>query len=67
MGQVYAQRGGDVAWARRTIDVVIDSLRNEYDILMPTLEALGEALPGFSGSEPGQGGLMDDLFRGVDG
>jgi hypothetical protein len=58
VGQVYAQRGNDVAWARRMIDVVIDSLRNEYDILMPTLEAMGEALPGFDG----WGGLVDDLL-----
>lgn len=71
VGQVYAQRGGDVAWARRMIEVVIDSLRNEYDVLMPTLEALDEALPGFApgpvpgsaGSGSGSGsGTMDDLF-----
>jgi hypothetical protein len=58
VGQVYARRGDDVAWARRMIEVVIDSLRNEYDVLMPTLEALGEALPGFADA----GGSLDDLL-----
>jgi hypothetical protein len=58
VGQVYIQRGRDVAWARRTIDVVIDALRNEYDVLIPTLEALDGALPGFTAA----GGSMDDLF-----
>jgi hypothetical protein len=58
VGQVFAQRGNDVAWARRMVEVVIETLRNDYDLLMPTLEALGEALPGFAGSA----GLMGDLL-----
>jgi hypothetical protein len=57
IGQVYAQRGQDAAWAVRTIDVLIDALRNDYDVLMPALEALGQALPGLSQ----EGGLADDL------
>jgi hypothetical protein len=58
VGQIYVQRGRDVAWAKQMIAVVIDSLRNDYDVLMPTLEALDEALPGFAGVS----GLADDLF-----
>jgi hypothetical protein len=58
VGQVYAQRGRDVVWASRMVEVVIDALKNDYDELMPVLEALDEALPGFAGA----GGSMDDLF-----
>ena len=58
VGQVYAQRGQDAAWAERMIEILIDALRNDYDVLMPTLEALGDALPGFSRD----GGSLDGLF-----
>jgi hypothetical protein len=58
IGQVYAQRGRDTVWAARTIEIVIEALRNEYDVLMPALEALGDALPGFSR----EAGSADDLF-----
>jgi hypothetical protein len=58
VGQVYAQRGHDVPWARRMIDVVIDALRNEYDVLMPALEAIDDALPGFTAAT----GSPDDLL-----
>ena len=58
VGQVYAQRGHDVAWAADVVQFLIDSLRYDYDALMPTLEGLGDALPGYSPV----GGSMDDLF-----
>lgn len=43
--QVYELRGNDDAWALRTIQEVIDLLRSDYELLMPTLETLSEALP----------------------
>jgi hypothetical protein len=39
-------RGQDMAWAVRTIEKLIDLLRNDYDLLVPTLEAISEAVPG---------------------
>lgn len=39
---------GDGAWALRVIDEIIDLLRSDYEVLLPTLEALSEALPAFS-------------------
>jgi hypothetical protein len=41
----YRQRGEDVAWAMRTIAELIELLRSNYDLLIPTLEAISEALP----------------------
>jgi hypothetical protein len=58
VGQVYTQRGHDVVWARAMIEVVIDVLKYDYDVLMPALEALKDALPGFEVS----GGSMDGLL-----
>lgn len=58
IGQVYVQRGRDAAWAAEAVQILVESLRNDYDVLMPALEALGDALPGFSPA----GGSMDDLF-----
>ena len=45
--QVYELRGDDAAWALRTVQEVIELLRSDYDLLMPTLETLSEALPQF--------------------
>ena len=39
-------RGQDMAWTVRTIEKLIDLLRNDYDLLVPTLEAISEAVPG---------------------
>lgn len=43
--QVYELRGEDAAWALRTVQEVIELLRSDYELLMPTLETLSEALP----------------------
>jgi hypothetical protein len=45
----YQQRGADAAWTSRTIQELIELLRSNYDLLIPTLEAISEALPEFSG------------------
>jgi hypothetical protein len=42
----YEQRGQDRAWAMRTIEELIELLRSNYDLLIPTLEAISEAVPG---------------------
>jgi hypothetical protein len=41
----YHQRGDDAGWTLRTIQEVIELLRSNYDLLIPTLEAVSEALP----------------------
>jgi hypothetical protein len=41
----YHQRGADAAWTLRTIQELIELLRSNYDLLIPTLEAISEALP----------------------
>ncbi len=43
--QVYLLRGEDVAWATAVIGELVELLRSNYDILVPTLEALSDALP----------------------
>jgi hypothetical protein len=45
----YQQRGVDAAWTLRTIQELIELLRSNYDLLIPTLEAISDALPEFSG------------------
>lgn len=42
---IYQLRGDDSAWAAAVIIELIELLRSNYDILVPVLEALGEALP----------------------
>ncbi len=42
---VYELRGADDAWALGVIQEIIELLRSNYETLMPTLEALSEALP----------------------
>lgn len=41
----YEQRGWDTEWTMRVIEEVIELLRSNYDVLIPTLEALSDALP----------------------
>lgn len=43
--QVYERRGADVAWAMEMVKALIELLRNDYDLLIPTLEAISENLP----------------------
>ena len=43
---VYRLRGDDDAWALAVIQEVIELLRSDYNTLIPTLEALSDALPG---------------------
>ncbi|MCI0396914.1 MAG: hypothetical protein L0332_27275 [Chloroflexi bacterium] len=45
IGHTYQQRGRDAAWAMRTIEELIELLRSNYDLLVPTLEAISDALP----------------------
>jgi hypothetical protein len=47
----YQLRGRDTAWAMRTVDELIDLLRSNYDLLMPTLEAISETIPGLERME----------------
>lgn len=42
---VYRLRGEDVVWGTAVIEELIELLRSNYDILIPTLEALSDALP----------------------
>jgi len=42
---VYEIRGHDDTWALRVIHELIELLRSNYDVLIPTLEALSNALP----------------------
>ena len=41
----YQQRGYDAAWANKVVRELIELLRSNYDLLIPTLEALSDALP----------------------
>lgn len=41
----YALRGNDEAWAVEVVNELIELLRSNYDVLIPTLEALSDALP----------------------
>ncbi len=42
---VYRLRGEDVVWGTAVIAELIELLRSNYDVLIPTLEALSDALP----------------------
>ncbi|MCA9952600.1 MAG: hypothetical protein KDE48_23285 [Anaerolineales bacterium] len=42
---MYELRGHDVAWAVEAVQELIELLRSSYDILIPTMEALSDALP----------------------
>ena len=43
--QVYEMRGEDQQWALATVKELIELLRADYDLLIPTLEAIGDAIP----------------------
>lgn len=45
IGDVYHKRGQDQTWALQAVAELIDLLRSNYDLLMPTLEGLSELLP----------------------
>jgi hypothetical protein len=42
---MYRRRGDDTEWAILAVQEVIDLLRTNYDVLVPTLEALSDAMP----------------------
>ena len=42
---IYQLRGQDAEWATAVIEELIELLRSNYDILIPTLEAVSDALP----------------------
>ncbi|MCB0011195.1 MAG: hypothetical protein KDE34_04820 [Anaerolineales bacterium] len=50
--QAYDLRGDDAAWALGIIKEIIELLRSNYDLLIPTLEALSDALPGLPIPQP---------------
>ena len=43
--QTFQQRGADGRWAMATIEELIELLRSNYELLVPTLEAIGDAVP----------------------
>ena len=45
INNVYQIRGNDRDWATRALAELIELLRSNYDVLIPTLEALSDALP----------------------
>ena len=48
----YELRGRDTAWAMRTVDELIELLRSNYELLVPTLEAISDAISGLERIEP---------------
>ena len=42
---IYQMRGRDSAWVKKAINELIELLRSNYEVLIPTLEALSDALP----------------------
>ena len=55
--QTYENRGRDLAWATAVVGELVELLRSNYDLLIPVLEALGDALPEMGELEfPAQGG-----------
>ena len=45
INDIYRIRGNDKAWATSALDELIELLRSNYEVLIPTLEALSAALP----------------------
>lgn len=43
--ETYQRRGEDMAWAMKAVAEIIELLRNNYELLVPTLEALSDAMP----------------------
>ena len=52
---VYTLRGDDLAWADRTVKALIEMLRSDYDLLLPLLEAVGDAFPNLGTGDQGLG------------
>ena len=48
MHDVYCRRGDDVQWVVSVVRELIELLRSNYEVLIPTLEALSSALPGLN-------------------
>lgn len=48
IADVYQIRGNDNEWAMDVIAELIELLRSNYEILVPTLEALSDTLPGLT-------------------
>jgi hypothetical protein len=46
MHDVYVQRGEDAAWILAMVRELIELLRSNYEMLIPTLEALNSVVPG---------------------
>ncbi len=42
---IYQIRGNDTVWATKVLAELIELLRSNYEVLIPTLEALSDALP----------------------
>jgi hypothetical protein len=51
--QTYEQRGADSDWAVKTLQELIDLLRSNYDLLIPILESVSDALPELPHQEVG--------------
>jgi hypothetical protein len=45
ISHIYQLRGNDSAWAMGTVQELIQLLRGNYELLVPTLEAISDALP----------------------
>jgi len=45
INNIYQLRGNDAEWATAALAELIELLRTDYDVLIPTLEALSAALP----------------------
>ena len=54
---VYRLRHHDADWAMAAVREIIELLRNNYETLVPVLEALGEALPELDGVPGAAGGF----------
>ena len=50
--QAHALRGDDDGWAAAIVRELIDLLRSDYELLVPALEALSDALPALSVGPP---------------
>ena len=48
MHDVYLRRGEDVQWVVAVVRELIELLRSNYEVLIPTLEALNSAIPGLA-------------------
>ena len=45
LNDMYRIRRNDTKWVREALDELIELLRSNYEVLIPTLEALSDALP----------------------